>query len=121
MIRVNQKADAIRWAAYIFGFAFAIFISFFAMDVFTAHNDFLHTVSALFKHLIPTFLIIIILLLSWRREWIGGTAFSILGFLYIIIAWGRFAWGAYAMISGPLFILGFLFFLGWHYRRHQQA
>ncbi|MFZ0631899.1 MAG: hypothetical protein WA399_21155 [Acidobacteriaceae bacterium] len=33
--------------------------------------------------------------------------------IYLIFEWGRFAWTAYAFISGPLILIGALFLLDW--------
>jgi hypothetical protein len=88
----------------------------FALDVFEEGYGFWKTTLALIIHLIPNFTLIIVLILSWRREWIGGTLFSLLGVCYIVMAWGKFDIYAYLFISGPLFLLGVLFFINWFYR-----
>ncbi len=103
----------IKWTARILAMAFAAFISIFAADVFEESLSFWQTALALTMHLIPTFLIILIIVLSWKWELVGGIAFSALGLTYIIMAWGKFALVAYFMISGPLFIMGILFIIGW--------
>lgn len=104
------------WSPRILGILFAIFISLFALDVFDEQADFWETTLALLMHLIPTAAIVIILLFSWKWEWIGGLFFNLLGIFYIVIAWGKFPLSAYFAISGPLFLLGILFLAGWFYR-----
>ena len=79
---------------------------------------FWETALALTMHLIPTFILLAVLALSWRWEWIGGILFSALGLFYVISFWGRFPWSTYAIISGPLFALGVLFLFNWRY--HSQ-
>jgi hypothetical protein len=101
------------------GIVFAAFISIFAMDVFSEGYSFWKTVAALLMHLIPTFLVILVLIFSWKREWIGGLAFLILGILYIITKWGKIDWPGFAIISIPVFMLSILFFISWYYRKHQ--
>ncbi|MGE3312582.1 MAG: hypothetical protein AB7O66_21650 [Limisphaerales bacterium] len=64
-------------------------------------------------HLLPAVLVLAVLALAWRWEWVGGVVFPLLGGLYIVMAWGRFHWTAYAMIAGPLFVLGGLFVAAW--------
>jgi hypothetical protein len=104
------------WTPRILCLLFAGFISLFALDVFGGNHGFWNTLLALLRHLIPTGILLLILAVAWRWEWIGGLLFSALGALYIIGMWGRFHWSAYAVISGPLFLLGALFLLGWKYR-----
>ena len=110
----------LAWMARILSILFALFISIFAMDVFSEGFGFWKTMLALFIHLLPALLVIIILLLSWRWEWIGGVIYSILGIAYIVYGWGKFDWTAFIFISGPLFLLGILFLIAW-YQKKQQA
>lgn len=115
MQTTDQTGNIIRWTARLAGIAFALFISIFALDVFTeGYASTWKTVLAFIIHLIPTFLVILTIILAWRREWIGGIIFFALGLFHIITKWGQLHWSAYALIDGPLFILGILFFISWH-------
>lgn len=109
----NNNPAIIRWTARIMSIAFAAFLSIFAMDVFNEGYNFWNTAVGLFMHLIPAFLILLVLIISWRKEWIGGIVYFMLGIVYIITAWKKFDWSAYALIAGPLFVLGILFFISW--------
>jgi hypothetical protein len=109
------------WGPRILSIIFAIFLSLFALDVFLEGYDVLDTLIALFIHLIPAFIVLIVLALSWRREWIGGVGYLILGALYMILFWDPSRWVAYLMISGPLFLIGILFFMNWINRRGLQT
>jgi hypothetical protein len=100
---------------------FAVFISLFALDVFEENAGFWQTAGALVMHLIPTALIIVILAVSWRWEWVGAVLFCGLGAFYILWAWGKFPLSAYFAISGPLFVVGVLFLFNWLYRAEIRA
>jgi hypothetical protein len=104
------------WAPRILCILFAVFVSLFALDVFGEGYGFWGTMLALLMHLIPTFVILIVLAISWRWEWVGGIMFIALGVLYLVTSWGRFHWSAYLLISGPLFLVGVLFLINWLYR-----
>ena len=97
---------------------FAFFISLFALDVFGETRGFWQTLLALAMHLIPTFLLLIVLWASWRREWIGGMLFPTLGIIYITWAWNKpFGhWSVLLLMAGPPVITGVLFLLNWYYR-----
>ncbi len=103
------------WAPRILGILFAIFISVFALDVFEEGYGFWETILALLVHLIPTAILVAVLVISWRWEWVGGVLFPALGVLYLVMAKG-FHWSAYLMVSGPLFLMGVLFLVNWLYR-----
>ena len=83
------------------------------MDVFREGQGVWQIVVELFMHLIPAFLVIGLLVLSWRWEIVGAVAFCALAVLYVVLAWGRFPLVAYLTISGPLALVGILFFIGW--------
>jgi hypothetical protein len=104
------------WAPRILCILFAVFVSLFALDVFGEGYGFWGTMLALLMHLIPTGVILIVLAISWRWEWVGGVLFIALGVLYLVMAWGRLHWSAYLLISGPLFLVGVLFLINWLYR-----
>ena len=106
----------VYWTPRVLCILFAAFISVFALDVFSEASGFWQTAAALGIHLFPTFLIVAVLVLSWRREWIGGVLFVLLGALYVVTMWGRFRWIAYMTIAGPLVLIGALFFVNWRYR-----
>jgi len=104
------------WAPRVLCLLFAAFISLFAADVFDAGYGFWKTMLALLVHLIPTWLILIGLAVSWRREWVGAALYTTLGILYLVMFWGRFVWYVYLFIAGPLILVGGLFLLNWFRR-----
>ena len=107
---------ALFWMPRILCLMFAAFISLFALDVFQEGLGVWRTALALLMHLIPTFLILIVLAISWRWEWVGAVLFTALALLYLVTSWGRLHWSAYAVISGPLCLLGVLFLVNWIWR-----
>ena len=109
------------WAPRVLCIVFAAFISMFAMDVFGEGKGVWETTLDLMMHLIPTFVIVGVLVVSWRREWVGGVLFIALGLLYVVWAWGRFPFATYLLIAGPLAVTGILFLLNWRYRADLRA
>ncbi len=100
------------WAPRILTILIALFSSVFALDVFGETKGFLQTVTALLLHLIPTFLVVVLLVLAWRWELVGVIAFAGSGILYTVAMLGRgFPLATYAMISGVLLLISVLFFL----------
>ncbi len=104
------------WMPRILTIAFAIFISLFALDVFRAGKGFWEVTLALLIHLIPTAVVLGVLALSWRREWIGAIIYIAMAILYIFRTWGRFPLSTYLIIAGPLILIGVLFMLNWFLR-----
>lgn len=114
---MKQPAGSLLfWAPRLLALLFALFISLFALDVFDEGLGLGGTILALSIHLLPTIAVLAVLVLAWRWEWVGAVAYFSLGILYLVVAWGRFHWSAYATITGPLFLIGLMFFIGWFYR-----
>lgn len=101
------------WLPRILMIAFILFISVFALDAFDGTQSVLNKVGDFLIHLIPSAVLVILLVISWKREWIGGIFFFLLGVFYIIIAWGKFPLITYISISGPLFLVAILFGINW--------
>ncbi len=106
------------WTPRVLCIVFAVFISIFALDVFGHGAPLWQTLLALFMHLIPTFLLLAILAITWRHEWLGGILFVALGLLYVVWAFNKpFArWYVLLLIAGPPVLVGALFLLNWRHR-----
>lgn len=113
---LSTSKKLLYWAPRALCIVFVVLTSLFALDVFEESKSIGEIILNLLMHLIPTFILIVILVITWKREWIGGILFIAFGFLYIINMWGKFPLATYIVIAGPLFIIGILFHLNWKYR-----
>jgi hypothetical protein len=107
---------ALFWIPRILCILLALFLSLFAFDVFGEGRGLGETILALLMHLIPVYVVVIILVIAWRREWVGAVLFIALAVFYVVWAWGRAHWSAYLGISGPLALVGVLFLFNWIHR-----
>lgn len=96
------------WTPRVICILFAAFISLFAADVFSESRGIGQIVLALLMHLIPTFVMVAVLIVTWRREWIGGILFIDLGALYVVCAWNKpFASSPVLLaMAGPPVLIG---------------
>jgi hypothetical protein len=90
----------------------------FAFDVFGEEHGFWQILAALSIHLIPSFVLIVGLILAWRWEWIGAALYAAAGVLYVASVVGRPAAPAIKMnwiltIAGPTFLVAALFLANW--------
>ncbi len=107
----------LHWTPRILGILFAGFLSLFALDVFGEGHTFWRALLALAIHLIPAAVVLGAVAISWRWGWAGGFIFLGFAAYYLISTWGRLHWSAYAVIAGPLFLVGLLFEIDWWYAR----
>jgi F0F1-type ATP synthase assembly protein I len=68
--------EFLYWAPRALCITFALFTSVFALDVFEEGHGFWTTALGFIMHLTPTFILLVLLALSWRWEWIGGPSSS---------------------------------------------
>ncbi|MCL5005981.1 MAG: hypothetical protein M1404_05560 [Acidobacteria bacterium] len=105
------------WAPRALGIAFALFISLFALDVFSMNLPLEKQLLAFAIHLVPTYLIVIVLIFAWKWEWLGGAGFIALG----VLSMWRFRPPAYLITSGPAFLIGLLFLANWFMQRQSRS
>jgi hypothetical protein len=116
----NKKkvSKFVYWTPRILSIIFLLFLTLFSLDVFEPGLTFWQIVAGLLMHNIPTFILLAVLLISWRYEIVGGVAFILAGIAYIIMLfmnpqfeWYMLSWAI--TISGPAFLIGALFLIGW--------
>lgn len=110
------------WAPRIIAMLFIAFLALFSSDVFDGAEGFWTTLIALFIHNLPSLILLIALILSWKYEIVGGITFILAGLVYVIFLTMRimnnppFQWemlGWSLLIAGPACLTGALFLLGW--------
>lgn len=108
----KKKNRILYWSPRILTILFILFISMFALDVFSEKYGILETIVALFMHLIPSLVLLIVLLIAWKYELVGGIVFLFFGFTYILMVHG-FPLSVYFTIAGPAFLSGILWIVSW--------
>jgi hypothetical protein len=108
----------IVWTPRVLTILFTCFISLFALDVFEDGRPWTEILAALLIHLIPAYLLILVLVLAWRRPWIGAAACTVLASVYAAWAWRHLTWILF--IALPLLGIAALFWLSWRVQRPRQ-
>jgi hypothetical protein len=111
----NFSKRALFWAPRALSIAF---LSIFALDVFDRRHSFWQTVLAFIIHEIPVFVLIAILILAWRWEWIGAALYAAAGLLDIVFISSRPVPPALRIamilpVAGPAFVIAGLFLANW--------
>ena len=111
----------IYWLPRVLAILMIGFLALFSLDIFDGNYGFWGTIVGLLMHNIPVFVLIGVLIVAWKYEWVGGIAFFLAGILYIALVlntamksgfeWHYLAWAV--QIAGPLFLIGALFFMNW--------
>lgn len=97
------------WSPRLLAVLYAAFLSLFALDVFGQGHSFTETMLALLMHLVPTFVVIGVLAIAWRWEWVGAALFVILAVLLAALTGFQLPGLVYLMLCAPLLLVAVLF------------
>lgn len=109
------------WTPRIISILFILFLSLFSLDIFGNNYTVWETIVGLFMHNIPSMILTILLIISWKHELVGAITFFAAGLLYIAMLvynsltirfeWFYLSWAF--TIAGPAFIVGLLWYFSW--------
>jgi len=99
----------IYWTPRILTILLIIFIRILAFDVFNGEYSGFELIIALFMHLVPTFILVGILILAWKKELIGGLVFIALAIFTVIFFNVREDPISLLFTTFPILIVGILF------------
>ena len=118
---MTKTSKLIFWTPRVLSILFILFLVLMSLDIFGNNYTFWETAVGLFMHNIPALILLVLLIISWKYEIVGGIGFILAGVLYISVIltnvtktgfeWYYLAWAA--QISGIAFLIGILFLVGW--------
>ena len=116
----------IHWLPRIICILAILFVSLFALDSFQPGMPLWQQIGEFFMHLIPSFVLILFLVIAWKWELIGGGMFVIIGlgllpFIYMNnYLMNHSVWmslGIVLAINVPFILVGVLFVLSYFLKR----
>jgi hypothetical protein len=122
----NKINKYLYWIPRILSIIFILFLALMSLDVFSEKLDFWQTVVALFMNNLPTIILLIVLIISWKYEIVGGVGFILAGLAYIVLLMTRNQFEWYMLfwaiqISGVAFTIGILFLAGWFKKKKKGS
>ncbi len=107
------------WSPRILGVLLCLFLSVFALDAFGGGKTFIQALPDFALHVAPMLVLLAVVGVSWRWEWVGGFVFTGLAVAYACFARNHIDW--ILGIAGPLLIVGILFSWSWLHHRALRA
>ncbi len=96
-----------HWLARVLS---ALILVLWALFIYLSHG---FSIPSLFEWIFWTVLLIITIV-AWKKDFLGGSMFLFLGLFYLLIGWGRVNLTGYLIVPLPLLLIGALFmFNGW--------
>lgn len=117
---MKKSIKIIHWFPRILCFIAILFISLFAADAFSSERTIWQQLGDFFIHLIPSFILLLLLIIAWKWELIGGIIFMIIGIGFSPIVFTHnykmnhsvgTSLGIILTITIPFVIVGILFIL----------
>jgi cytochrome b561 len=127
---MKKTLTLFHWLPRILCFTAILFISLFALDAFEPGLSLWQQLAAFLIHLIPSFVLGVILLVAWKWEYIGGFIFTVLGlglspWVYMMnYQMNHSIWmsmGIVLMITFPFVVVGILFVLSHFLKKKNTA
>lgn len=112
--------SVIHWIPRILCILVILLISMFAFDSFESGLSFWQQIGRFLVHLIPTYILVLLLLLAWKWEYIGGIFFTLAGLgLSPVIFFHNYkmnhsiGWSLFAIliVTIPFVVAGLLFII----------
>ena len=124
----EKRRGFLYWAPRILSMLFIALLAVMSLDAVSSGQALLSLLTGLFMHNIPTLAALLVLILSWKWEWIGGI-------VYLFGGAGYAAYTAYTAGPGkwpewiswnlavtlPCFLIGILFLVCWAAKTKRPA
>ena len=121
-----MKQTFLRWTPRIICILAIPLISLFALDSFNADQTFWQKVGAFVMHLIPSYIMILLTFVAWKKELIGGILLVLVSLVagYFIGAYNydtfhsvRLTIWIVTALTGPFLLAGVLFIVSYMYAK----
>ncbi len=117
---MKDKKKLLFWIPRILSILFILFLSLFATDVFNEYT-FPDVLLALFMHLIPSFVLLAILVLSWKNDLCGGSLYFLGWIGFLLFFWNREHLGVQFLLFSPLLVTSLMFFVSYLINKRKSS
>jgi hypothetical protein len=125
---MSKALKIVHWTPRILCICAILFVSLFALDAFGHGGGFWKELGDFIIHLIPSFILLLFLIIAWKWELIGGIVFTVIGLIMTPIIYSH----NYAMnqsvgtsliviasITLPFILVGILFIISYYMKKKQ--
>ena len=118
------------WLPRILCIVAILFVSMFASDAFSSEESFIVQLGDFIMHLIPSFVLLFLLIVTWKKELLGGIIFMIIGLGMSPFIFSKnytmnnslwMSLGIILTITIPFFIVGVLFIISYYKNKKNKS
>jgi hypothetical protein len=115
----SRSRKLLQLSPRILGILVCLFLGMFSLDAFGSGKTFVAAIADFAIHLTPALILLAVVVVAWRWEWVGALVFIGVAVAYAFSVRTHISW--IPVISGPLLIVGMLFFWSWIQRKEFRA
>lgn len=128
ILAMSKAGKILHWLPRVLCIMAILFISMFALDAFGSGRTIWQQIVDFIMHMIPSFILLILLIIAWKWELVGGIIFTVIGIgLSPVVFFHNYnmnnsvsmSLGIISMITIPFAIVGILFIIS-HYRKRKN-
>ncbi len=125
---MKTSIKVIHWLPRIICILAILFIGLFAVDAFEPHLTIWQQIKNFLFHLIPTFILTVLLVIAWKWEYAGGIIFLLVGLglspFIFNLNYNRThstgtSMGGVLMVTFPFIVIGILFIIS-HFTKRRN-
>ncbi|NTW24852.1 MAG: hypothetical protein HGA37_09145 [Lentimicrobium sp.] len=126
---METRTGVLYWIPRILCILAILFISMFALDAFEHGLSIWQQLADFVIHLIPSLILLVLLVIAWKRELAGGILFALIGLVFSPIIYllnynlNHSVWISLSiilMVTFPFILVGVLFIVS-HYKRRKDV
>lgn len=106
-----KTKNIVYWLPRVLAILFILFLALFSFDVFSMEGTIFQKTGGFLIHNIPVFILIFLLVFSWKYEKLGGLLFILAAIVFTFFFHTYQRTDIFLLISFPLLLTGLLFFL----------
>jgi len=123
---METKVKVLHWLPRIICILAILFVSMFALDSFASGLTIWQQLAAFAMHLVPSFVLIVFLIVAWKWEFIGGIIFLTIGLAMSPFIFNmnyhrtnsiEVSLGIILMITFPFIVVGVLFIISHSFKK----
>lgn len=126
---MKTHTGILYWLPRLLAIIAILFISSFALDTFTPGLTIWQQLGSFLLHMLPSFLLVIFLIIAWHKQLIGGILFILIGLISSPVIYlhnlnvNHFTASQcltiVSLICVPFMVIGLLFLFSHHQKRKQ--
>jgi len=104
-----MKTHKLIWIPRVLAIVFIVFLLLFGLDVFSENAPFIKKLGGFFMHSIPSFILLLILFIFWKKPLISGFLFILFSIAFTLYFRTYGSLSTFLLLTLPVVLVGILF------------